>query len=60
MLRLDASNTPEVEVEFFKKYLTYAKTKIFPRLSEEAGHMLQDMYVTDRMQSKEQVISKKT
>jgi DNA replication licensing factor MCM5 len=23
-----------------KKYLTYAKMKVFPRLSEEAGHML--------------------
>ena len=53
MLKQDASNTPEIEIEFLKKYLTYAKTKIFPRLSEEAGHMLQDMYVTDRMTSKE-------
>lgn len=43
-----------------KKYLTYAKMKVFPRLSEEAGHMLQNMYVTDRSASKEQQISKKT
>ena len=60
MLRQDASNSPEVEIEFLKKYLTYAKMKIFPRLSEEAGHMLQDMYVTDRQASKDQAISKKT
>lgn len=60
MLRQDATNSPEVEIEFLKKYLTYAKMKIFPRLSEEAGHMLQDMYVTDRQASKDQAISKKT
>lgn len=60
MLRQDASNSPEVDIEFLKKYLTYAKMKIFPRLSEEAGHMLQDMYVTDRQASKDQAISKKT
>lgn len=60
MLRQDASNSPEVDIEFLKKYLTYAKMKIFPRLSEEAGHMLQDMYVTDRQASKNQAISKKT
>jgi DNA replication licensing factor MCM5 len=43
-----------------KKYLTYAKMKFFPRLSEEAGQMLQDMYVADRMASKDQKISKKS
>ena len=43
-----------------KKYLTYAKMKVFPRLSDEAGHMLQSMYVTDRAASKEQGITKKT
>ena len=43
-----------------RKYLCYAKTKVFPRLSEEAAHMLQDMYVSDRMAAKEQQISKKT
>lgn len=32
--------------------------KFFPRLSEEAGHMLQDLYVSDRMQSKNQKIGK--
>ena len=47
-------------MEDLKKYLTYAKMKYFPRLSEEAGHVLQDMYVTDRMNSKDQKISKKS
>jgi DNA replicative helicase MCM subunit Mcm2 (Cdc46/Mcm family) len=39
----------EFSVEELKKYLCYAKMKVFPRLSEEASHMLQDMYVSDRM-----------
>lgn len=60
MLRNDASNSPEIEIEFLKKYLVYAKQKIFPRLSEEAGNSLQNMYVVDRMASKEQQISRKT
>lgn len=50
----------EVDLEDLRKYLCYAKMKMFPRLSEEAAHMLQDMYVSDRMASKEQQISKKT
>ena len=50
----------EISMEDLKKYLTYAKMKYFPRLSEEAGHVLQDMYVTDRMNSKDQKISKKS
>ena len=60
MQKVDASNTPDVDMEFLKKYLCYAKMKVFPRLSEEAGHMLQDMYVGDRQASKEQNISRKT
>jgi len=46
-------NTPDVDVDFLRKYLCYAKMKIHPRLSDEAGHMLQDMYVADRMASKQ-------
>ncbi len=53
MNRMDASNTSEVSMEELRKYLCYAKIKVFPRLSEEAAHMLQDMYVSDRMQAKE-------
>jgi len=57
---IDESNAAEVPSDLLQKYLTYAKMKIFPRLSEEAGHMLQDMYVSDRANSKDQQISKKT
>jgi DNA replication licensing factor MCM5 len=60
MNKQDASNTPDVDMDDLRKYLCYAKTKVFPRVSEEAAHMLQDMYVTDRMASREQQISKKT
>jgi DNA replicative helicase MCM subunit Mcm2 (Cdc46/Mcm family) len=30
----------DITIEDLRKYITYAKMKIFPRLSEEAGHML--------------------
>ena len=50
----------EISIDDIKKYLTYAKMKYFPRLSEEAGQLLQDMYVADRMNSKDQKISKKS
>lgn len=53
-------NASEISLEELRKYITYAKMKIFPRLSEEAGHMLQDLYVSDRMTSKDQKISKKS
>lgn len=60
MNKINTEATAEISITMLKKYLTYAKMKIFPRLSEEAGHMLQNMYVTDRQASKEQQISKKT
>lgn len=50
----------EIPLDFLRKYCCYAKTKVQPKLSEEACHMLQNMYVTDRQASKEQKISKKT
>jgi DNA replication licensing factor MCM5 len=53
MRRLDAQSESEIPLDDLRKYLTYAKMKIFPRLGEEAGAMLQDMYVTDRMNSKD-------
>lgn len=50
----------DYSIDELRKYITYAKMKVFPRLSEEAGHKLQDMYVTDRQMSKDQKISKKS
>ena len=54
MNKITTETRAEIGVDLLKKYLTYARMKIFPRLSEEAGHMLQNMYVTDRSASKEQ------
>lgn len=56
----NAESSTEISLEDLRKYITYAKMKYFPRVSEEAGHMLQDLYVSDRMQSKDQKISKKS
>ena len=50
--REDGQNA-EISLEDLRKYVTYAKMKYFPRLSEEAGHVLQDMYVSDRMNSRD-------
>jgi len=60
MNKISTESQADISVEMLKKYLTYAKMKVFPRLSDEAGHMLQSMYVTDRAASKEQGITKKT
>jgi len=60
MRRMDADSESEVSLDDLRKYLTYAKMKIFLRLGEEAGAMLQDMYVTDRQNSKDQKKDKKT
>lgn len=43
----------EISIDDLRKYITYSKMKVFPRLSEEAGQMLQDMYVADRKTSKD-------
>lgn len=33
-------NNADFSIEDLRKYITYAKMKIFPRVSEEAGHLL--------------------
>jgi DNA replicative helicase MCM subunit Mcm2 (Cdc46/Mcm family) len=48
MGKISNESKAEIDIPELKKYLTYAKTKIFPRVSEEAGSELQNMYVTDR------------
>lgn len=37
-----------IDIELFKKYITYAKLEVFPVLSNEAKNMLIDFYVTTR------------
>ena len=58
--RQDNEAALEYSLDDLRKYITYSKMKCSPRLSEEAGHMLQDLYVADRQASKEQKISKKS
>lgn len=53
-------NNADFTIDELRKYITYAKMKVFPRVSEEAGHLLSDLYVSDRSQSKDQKISKKS
>jgi DNA replication licensing factor MCM5 len=33
-------NNADFTLEELRKYITYAKMKVFPRISEEAGHLL--------------------
>ena len=40
MNKIGENKQADVSIDMLKKYLTYAKMKVFPRLSEEAGHML--------------------
>jgi len=49
----------EIPLDDLKKYITYAKTRVRPRLSEEAAHQLQDLYVSDRQASKDQRLNAK-
>ena len=53
-------SSADIPLDTLRKYCCYAKSRVQPKLSEEACHMLQNMYVTDRAASKEQRISKKT
>ena len=38
--RVTDERQSDISIEDLRKYITYAKMKFFPRLSEEAGHML--------------------
>ncbi len=42
--------TPEVPVEFMRKYIAYAKQRVFPVLSEAAVKRIRDYYVEVRKQ----------
>lgn len=42
-----------IEETLFKKYINYAKTHCFPKLSEEAQDLLIDTYVSVRQEAKE-------
>ena len=48
----------EIPLDLLRKYIAYARLKCSPRLSEEAGSILQGYYVQDRAESTAQVVSK--
>lgn len=50
----------DISLETLRKYVCHARMKVQPKLSEEACHRLQNLYVTDRAQSKDQRVNKKT
>lgn len=41
----------EIPLEILRKYVTYARAKCFPRLTESAGSALESFYVNDRKQT---------
>ncbi len=50
----------EIPMELLRKYITYARMKYQPRISEEAGKLLQNLYVDDRQKSIQQKVGKKS
>ena len=45
---------PEIPVEFFKKYLSYARKKCHPKLSKEAGETIRSFYIELRKRTAEE------
>ncbi|KAL4466071.1 hypothetical protein ABPG74_004308 [Tetrahymena malaccensis] len=49
----------EIELNLLRKYISYARAKIHPRLSERSAQKIQNLYVEDRKQSNQGHSSKK-
>ena len=49
----------EIPINELKKYIAYAKMKCVPKISQEAGKMLENFYVADRKKVAENKISKR-
>ncbi len=45
---------PAVDVEFLRKYIAYARSHVFPKLSKEAGERLKEFYLEMRSMSGEE------
>ncbi len=45
------NTTPSLDVELLRKYISYARTRIFPVLSENAGKILQKFFIGLRQKS---------
>jgi len=63
-LHMTEKNEGDKEGDFsmdaLRKYITYARMKVRPRLAQDAAQKLQDMYVADRQSSREQKVSKRS
>ncbi len=46
---------PEIDKDLIRKYVSYAKNKIFPRLSNEAIDILRDEYIKTRSSSEDSI-----
>ncbi|MFB6186537.1 MAG: ATP-binding protein, partial [Halobacteriaceae archaeon] len=46
--------TPEIEAEFLRKYIAYAKKNCYPTMSEAAKQRIQEFYVNLRAKGQEQ------
>ncbi len=53
MEEAEAFIRPPVDPELFRKYVAYARTHIFPRLTEEAMRLIEDFYVEMRERGRE-------
>jgi replicative DNA helicase Mcm len=52
---LDEAITPTLEADFLRKYIAYAKTRIFPVLSDEAFEEIKNYYVNIRASSEDSI-----
>lgn len=43
----------EIDIDLFRKYITFAKVTCAPRLSEEAGAVLKSFYIKDREEAEQ-------
>lgn len=49
----------EIPLHVLKKYITYARVKCFPRLTESAGLLLENFYVNDRKETSDETRKRK-
>lgn len=53
-MELEESNTEqqaEIDLNLLRKYISYARAKVHPRLTELSAKKIQNLYVEDRKQS---------
>lgn len=56
-IEMDTDKT-DIPIPLMKKYIAYARSKVSPRLTEKAAHMLTNLYVKDRQTAKKDKLSR--